>query len=391
MQKPLANIRIGICDDDMALRQELQEQLVRSGFNVAYSGATVPDLSAATLDVLILDLRLGRTDPLTDLSPWRRTSSPAVVVYSGQPEEVLRSARVALSACGVPVVSSISKSMGLTALLPALFNASALLSTQVPPCAVEIRRAIEAGLVDCDFQPKWRLSDGAFTGCEALLRSGISRQMLPSSLLQAAEAQGCVRRLFLATLTSALRFFDVVGEARGSVVLNVNADRALAEADVVDEIFAALLTAKVSPAELCFEIIEDYHFEKSPIAMANVARLAIGGVRFALDDFGIGMSNFDRIDAFPATELKLDRSFLGRGKSGELSIASLVEHCRERGVATTLEGVETADQLRLAYYLGVDGVQGFYLSKPVPLDQLASAVEQGKRRLNVDLQLLQNL
>ncbi len=98
------------------------------------------------------------------------------------------------------------------------------------------------------------------------------------------------------------------------------------------------------------------------------------GVRIALDDFGSGYSSLGYLRRFPFDKIKLDRSFVSElsEKSGNSSaiVRTVAALGSNLGIATTAEGVETAEQLELVRREGYTEIQGYYLSPPVPVKDL---------------------
>jgi EAL domain-containing protein (putative c-di-GMP-specific phosphodiesterase class I) len=102
------------------------------------------------------------------------------------------------------------------------------------------------------------------------------------------------------------------------------------------------------------------------------------GCVISLDDFGKGFSSLAYLARMPVDVLKMDREFVA-GIEGDDRAATLVRTVvdlgRRLGMDVVAEGVETAGQLAELRALGCSFVQGFLLGRPVPLEQLAEAVD----------------
>lgn len=101
--------------------------------------------------------------------------------------------------------------------------------------------------------------------------------------------------------------------------------------------------------------------------------LANMGIQLAMDDFGTGYSTFSVIQSLPVQVFKIDKSMID-GIDGDSKARSIVQamivmahSLNQQAVA---EGVETADQAEVLRELGCDAVQGYYFSRPLPLDML---------------------
>jgi EAL domain-containing protein (putative c-di-GMP-specific phosphodiesterase class I) len=93
----------------------------------------------------------------------------------------------------------------------------------------------------------------------------------------------------------------------------------------------------------------------------------------SLDDFGTGYSSLTWLQLLPVTMLKLDRSFtvrLGEHTQTNAIVDAVIRLAHALGLVTIAEGVETSDQLAHLRALDCDQVQGFYVSPPVPAEQI---------------------
>jgi EAL domain-containing protein (putative c-di-GMP-specific phosphodiesterase class I) len=95
------------------------------------------------------------------------------------------------------------------------------------------------------------------------------------------------------------------------------------------------------------------------------------GIQLALDDFGTGYSSLGYLTRFPIDKLKIDRSFV-RGivhdASRAIIVRAVVQMGQALGMVVNVEGVETAEQLAILLTHGVDEIQGFFFSRPVPTE-----------------------
>ena len=107
------------------------------------------------------------------------------------------------------------------------------------------------------------------------------------------------------------------------------------------------------------------------------------GVEFYLDDFGTGYSNLSSVVSLPLQYVKVDRSLLEaatNGGGGALLLRAVVETFRAMGRGILLEGVETPEQYELACTLRADRLQGYYLARPMPGEELCALMRSGARR-----------
>jgi EAL domain-containing protein (putative c-di-GMP-specific phosphodiesterase class I) len=126
----------------------------------------------------------------------------------------------------------------------------------------------------------------------------------------------------------------------------------------------------VPPSLLCFEVTETTAISNLTKAAELMHELKNIGCRFALDDFGIGMSSFAYLKYLPVDFLKIDGTFVRDMANDEMDCAivdAINRIAHILGMQTVAEIVEdqaTLDRLRL---LGVDYAQGFYIARPEPL------------------------
>ena len=96
------------------------------------------------------------------------------------------------------------------------------------------------------------------------------------------------------------------------------------------------------------------------------------GIKMGLDDFGTGYSNIATVLRVPFSAVKLDKSLVWasmESKNSRLSMKNLMRAFKDLGMQVVAEGVETEEQRQLVYDFGVDQIQGYYYSKPLPEEE----------------------
>jgi EAL domain-containing protein (putative c-di-GMP-specific phosphodiesterase class I) len=124
---------------------------------------------------------------------------------------------------------------------------------------------------------------------------------------------------------------------------------------------------------LVLEITENAIMTDSGRALETLNQLHELGVRLSIDDFGMEYSSMARLKDLPVHELKIDRSFVSAVRSShkELAIArSIIELGHSLDLEVVAEGVEDQETWTELELLGCDILQGFYIAKPLPADQL---------------------
>jgi EAL domain-containing protein (putative c-di-GMP-specific phosphodiesterase class I) len=143
----------------------------------------------------------------------------------------------------------------------------------------------------------------------------------------------------------------------------------------------ALAGTGLSANRLELEITESVLLQESEATMATLLRLKELGVRIVMDDFGTGYSSLSYLRSFPFDKIKIDKSFI-HDLSESADCAAIVRAVaslgQSLGVATTAEGVETADQLAKLRLEGCTEVQGYLFSRPVPASEICRLLGESR-------------
>ncbi|HET6916266.1 MAG TPA: bifunctional diguanylate cyclase/phosphodiesterase, partial [Acidimicrobiales bacterium] len=242
--------------------------------------------------------------------------------------------------------------------------------------ATELRQAIAEDQLVVYYQPKARVSDGAITGVEALVRwSHPERGLLnPVDFIGVSEQTGLINPLTMFVLKTALRQCAEWSAAGHDLGVSVNlAVRSLLDTDLPNQIAHLLRETGVPSDRLTLEITESTVMADPPRTIACLTRLARAGVRLSVDDFGTGYSSLSYLRRLPVHEVKIDRSFVFRIASDPTDAAivrSIIELSHTLSLQTVAEGVEDRvawDRLR---QMGCDEIQGFFLSKPLSAENV---------------------
>jgi EAL domain-containing protein (putative c-di-GMP-specific phosphodiesterase class I) len=149
--------------------------------------------------------------------------------------------------------------------------------------------------------------------------------------------------------------------------------RNLLDADLPVDVADLLKLNGVSTNLLVLEITESAVICDPLRTEAVLARLARMGVRLSVDDFGTGYSSLTYLTRLPIHEIKIDRSFVTNMNSSadkEVVVRSTIDLARNLGKQVVAEGVETAEVLQRLEELGCHLVQGYYVSRPLPAEEL---------------------
>ncbi|MBI3715839.1 MAG: EAL domain-containing protein [Betaproteobacteria bacterium] len=218
------------------------------------------------------------------------------------------------------------------------------------------------------YQPIFSVAGKCPIGYEGLLSAqNLSGQSLLPETVFALSANHD-EQLFLDWLTRALHLRNAVnlGENRGLIFLNVYPYAAIEDPHHPEAFASMLENYNIRPSDVVLEILETGVGDDARLVDA-VALYRQLGCRIAIDDFGVGFSNFDRIWRLKPDFVKIDRSVLQAALQdghAQLVLENMIKLIHECGAKAILEGVETRDEALMALHVGADCLQGFFFAPP---------------------------
>jgi diguanylate cyclase (GGDEF)-like protein len=253
----------------------------------------------------------------------------------------------------------------------------------------ELRALLDAGNPDGQlllyYQPQVRLRDGTVTAVEALVRwQHPERGLLqPADFLPIAETRGLEVPLTYYLLGVAVRQAAIWRREGRPLTVAVNiSPRCLLDDDLVGQVRRTLEEHGLPPGHLRLEVTETSIMADPERTLAAVREVHAYGVRISVDDFGTGFSSLAQLRLLPADELKIDKTFildLRPDSEDELVVRSAVELAHNMGLSVVAEGVERLPVLARLSELACDYAQGFALSRPVPVDEVAAACRRAQQ------------
>jgi EAL domain-containing protein (putative c-di-GMP-specific phosphodiesterase class I)/GGDEF domain-containing protein len=246
----------------------------------------------------------------------------------------------------------------------------------------EMRRSTLDGDLMLHHQPKYDLRRGLVSGVEALVRwRHPTRGLLgPNLFVPMAEETGHIRALTEWVLAQAIADQAVMRQAGHALTVSVNiSGRLLGDAEFAE---AALEMIAAAEGEICLEITETAVIENPELGLAVIERFAAAGVAISIDDYGTGLSSLAYLKQIRASELKIDKAFvvaIADSQRDALLVRSTVDLAHGLGMKVTAEGVETPTALALLSSMGCDLIQGYFIARPMPLNELLIFMDQEKR------------
>ncbi|OZY43607.1 GGDEF-domain containing protein [Pseudomonas fragi] len=248
----------------------------------------------------------------------------------------------------------------------------------------ELRRALRRDELELHYQPRLDLTTGHIVGLEALVRWRHAERGLlaPSEFVPLAEQSGLIVPLGYWVISRALRDMQALRE-RGLEPLHMAVNlsfRQFQDSQLLSTLSRLISERGVEAQWLEFELTETAVMRRSDLVKQTMDALGRLGVRFSLDDFGTGFSSFVHLNSLPITLLKIDKSFVGGMESREENrklVHAMINLAHNLKLEVVAEGVETPEQLALLRDFGCDQVQGYFISKPLPLAELVDYLTFG--------------
>ncbi|MDP2265829.1 MAG: EAL domain-containing protein, partial [Thiobacillus sp.] len=214
---------------------------------------------------------------------------------------------------------------------------------------------------------------------EALMRwNHPSKGLLsPAEFLEMLEESGQIISVGRKLLEVACRQtvqWHAAGLNQIEIAVNVSSKEFWHEG-LIPGIQTALKQSGLPPQALQIELTEGIFMENMDAAVKRVHELKALGISVSVDDFGTGYSSLAHLKRFPLDVLKIDRYFVKDVQHDPVNVAlirSILSLSQDLKLENVAEGVETQEQLECLRKLGCQVVQGYFISRPVPAEQLTT-------------------
>jgi EAL domain-containing protein (putative c-di-GMP-specific phosphodiesterase class I) len=242
-----------------------------------------------------------------------------------------------------------------------------------------VRRAVKEKAFDVYYQPILNVNEGRFTSTEALVRlrrSDNDRYISPEDFIPIAEKCGLITEIDDLVFEKVCSFIARESlPALGVKTVEVN----LSGNEVVDRNTYSRLISKmekyhIPPKFINFEITETAYINNDETFKENVQKLKEMGSTFSMDDFGSGYSNLLELLKMDYKIVKMDKEFvwscLDKDRPDNMRMMEYsINFLKDYGLHVLAEGVETIDQAKILIEKGVEYLQGYYYSRPLPEDE----------------------
>ncbi len=243
----------------------------------------------------------------------------------------------------------------------------------------DLRLAIEENQFVLHYQAQ--VNDGGqVTGAEVLVRwlHPVRKLVSPADFIPLAEETGLILPLGHWVLQSACLQLALWAKrpemSHLNLAVNVSA-RQIRQDDFVNEVLSLLAETGADPQRLKLELTESLLVHNVEEIIEKMLALKNHGVGFSLDDFGTGYSSLSYLKRLPLSQLKIDQSFVRDVliDPNDAAIArTVVALAQSLGLGVIAEGVETAEQRNFLADAGCHAYQGYFFSRPIPIDGFES-------------------
>ena len=243
----------------------------------------------------------------------------------------------------------------------------------------ELQFALANGELHLEYQPIVDPRSGRAICCEALLRwkHPVLGNIPPDVFIPIAEATGLIVPIGTWVLNTACaeatRWTSEI-----NVAINLSPVQFRRGRGIVDVVMTALANSGLAPSRLDLEITESVLIEDSAAALQILEDLRSKQVGISLDDFGTGFASLAYLNDFPFTKIKIDRKFcqnVDQSPRTAAIVKGIVQTTRDLRMERVAEGVETEAQLERMMSLGINAIQGYLFSKPMPAHQLREIIK----------------
>jgi len=233
------------------------------------------------------------------------------------------------------------------------------------------------------YQPQLELPELTVLSCEALLRWKTGQDFIPPDrFIPLAEQSGLIVPIGIWVIRRALRGLQEIhaaGYPHLKIAVNISAMQ-FQHKDFIGDLDRALEEVGMDPRFLELEITESISIMGIRNTLDLLKEIKSRGITLAVDDFGTGYSSLSTIEQWPVDRIKIDKTFIDQMESreeGHSLVDLVIPICRNLSLTILAEGVETAEQLERLTRSGCDEAQGFYLGKPMTLQNLISWLKKG--------------
>ncbi|MGH1462319.1 MAG: EAL domain-containing protein [Neptuniibacter sp.] len=228
------------------------------------------------------------------------------------------------------------------------------------------------------YQPKMDIASGEISHLEALIRWQHPEQGMipPDAFINIAEQTGQIDTLTNWVIREAARQYqewNAIG-LQLSIAVNISAEN-LKNQYFTEELKNIWLEFTLPKDALSLEITESAVVADPDCAIQMLCEIRNQGIKLSIDDYGTGYSSLAQLKQLPVTELKIDRSFVDKVNTDpddQIIVRSTIRMAHDMGLTVVAEGIEDQNTLNWLRDNSCDLAQGYFISRPLPHDELTS-------------------
>lgn len=390
--------KVLVIDDEAEVLEFVAATALSLGIDcqTTMDAATLPELLTPEVTLILLDLMMPEMDGVEALRLLSELKCKAgIVLMSGISKRVLETAEKLANTLGLIVVGHLAKPFYLFDLQELLENYH-VPGIRVPPVVSNglhipdehLFFAIARDEFVLHYQPQIDIATGRAIGVEALARWQHPERglLFPDSFISRMEKLGIIDDLGWLVADRALDEVKLLnGGSHLPLRLALNASiNSLCDLKFPDRFAALLKKHNTPPGNVILEITESGLINELANTLDVLTRLRVKNIKLSIDDFGTGYAMMQQLVNIPASELKIDRMFVMNmhiNKRDRVMVEKSIEIGHELGMEVIAEGVETQEQLNFLRKGGCDSAQGYFFTRPLPMDDLARWIASHNARL----------
>lgn len=244
-----------------------------------------------------------------------------------------------------------------------------------------ISDALKNDWVEVWYQPIYSTEKGRFTSAEALIRirTDTGKLYQPGNFIEIAERNGTIMQLGETVFEKVCGFvkeYDIKEMGLDYIEVNLSVIQC-AYNQLAEDYIRIMEEYEIDPGFINLEITESASINARKTLLRNMESLREYGVSFSLDDFGTGQSNLDYIVDMPVEIVKFDKgmtsAYFENGKAKYIMDAAM-GMIQGMNLKIVSEGIESENQFNVMRELGINYIQGYYFSKPLPADEFVQFI-----------------
>jgi EAL domain-containing protein (putative c-di-GMP-specific phosphodiesterase class I)/CheY-like chemotaxis protein len=382
-----------VIDDDPALSALIAHVATQEGYRCTLAadlplGTTV---RGTDITLILLDLMMPTPDGIEWLRGLAQQEYPGhLVLMSGVDPRVLATAVDLATTLGLQVLQALVKPIPMEVLQVVLRHHLAAgppapgprSPAPAPITAGDLQQAIAEKHLFLHYQPQLACTTGLVVGVEALVRwlHPVRGLVWPDAFIGQAESLGLVTAVDRYVMECGLREWGALDAIRAPLTLSLNVSaHTLRDLDLPDRLLALTRQTDITPAHVVVELTESALVRDFATALDVLTRLRLRAFQVSIDDFGMGYAMLEQLRRVPATELKIDRSFVQAAATDARArtiVHKTIELGHALGMRVVAEGVETPQQLAMLQAYACDVVQGYLFSRPLRMADVAAWLRQ---------------